>query len=63
MSAQPITFHACPKDISADTLVPERPGEKPESYYRVLVRTKTNKPSGQREHRQFANDSSHKNSS
>ena len=42
-------FPATVEDISADTLVPERPGEKPESYYRVLVRTKTNKPSGQRE--------------
>lgn len=42
-------FPATVEDISADTLVPERPGEKPDSYYRILVRTKTNKPSGQRE--------------
>lgn len=42
-------FSATVEDISADTLVPERPNEKPESYYRVLVRTKTSKPSGQLE--------------
>ena len=42
-------FPATVEDISADTLMPERPGEKPESYYRVLVRTKTSKPSGQRD--------------
>jgi adhesin transport system membrane fusion protein len=42
-------FPATVEDISADTLAPERPGEKPESYYRILVRTKQNKPSGQSE--------------
>jgi adhesin transport system membrane fusion protein len=42
-------FPATVEDISADTLVPERPGEKPDSYYRILVRTKQNKPSGRSE--------------
>lgn len=39
-------FPAVVEDISADTIVPDRPGEKPDSYYRVLVRTRQNKPSG-----------------
>ncbi|MFP3569277.1 HlyD family type I secretion periplasmic adaptor subunit [Paraburkholderia sp. SIMBA_030] len=42
-------FPATVEDISADTLVPERPGEKPDSYYRILVRTRQNKPSGRSE--------------
>ena len=32
--------------ISPDTLVPERPNERPEAYYLIRVRTKTNKLSG-----------------
>ncbi|MEM5389554.1 HlyD family type I secretion periplasmic adaptor subunit [Paraburkholderia phymatum] len=40
-------FPATVEDISADTLMPEHPAEKSDSYYRVLVRTKTNKPDGQ----------------
>ncbi|MNY69537.1 hypothetical protein D3C86_2074860 [compost metagenome] len=32
--------------ISADTLTPERPGERPESYYLVRVRTRDNRPGG-----------------
>ena len=32
--------------ISADTLVPDKPNERPEPYYQIRVRTKTNKLSG-----------------
>lgn len=32
--------------ISADTLIPDRPGEKPESFYQIRVRTKQVKPGG-----------------
>ncbi|RDJ98137.1 HlyD family type I secretion periplasmic adaptor subunit [Cupriavidus lacunae] len=39
-------FPATLEHISADTLIPEKPGEKPEPYYRILVRTQQNKPSG-----------------
>nr|WP_244201509.1 HlyD family type I secretion periplasmic adaptor subunit [Paraburkholderia rhynchosiae] len=42
-------FPATVEDISADTLLPERPSEKADSYYRILVRTRQNKPSGQSE--------------
>jgi adhesin transport system membrane fusion protein len=42
-------FPATVEDISADTLLPERPGEKADSYYRILVRTRQNRPSGQSE--------------
>lgn len=34
------------EQISADTLTPEKPNEKPEPYYLIRVRTKTNKLSG-----------------
>mgnify|MGYP001278400952 CR=1 FL=1 len=39
-------FPATLEHISADTLVPERPGERPEAYYLVRVRTRSNKLSG-----------------
>ncbi|MGO4158745.1 HlyD family type I secretion periplasmic adaptor subunit [Cupriavidus sp. YAF13] len=40
-------FPATLEHISADTLTPEKPGEKPEAYYRILVRTRQNRSSGQ----------------
>jgi adhesin transport system membrane fusion protein len=39
-------FPATLEHISADTLVPDRPGEKPEPYYQIRVRTKSSKLSG-----------------
>jgi adhesin transport system membrane fusion protein len=39
-------FPATLEHISADTLTPEKPGEKQESFYQIRVRTKHNKPSG-----------------
>jgi adhesin transport system membrane fusion protein len=38
-------FPATLEQISADTIVPERPGERPESYYQIQVRTRQNHPS------------------
>jgi adhesin transport system membrane fusion protein len=42
-------FPATLEHISADTIMPERPGEKQESYYQIRVRTRQNHPSGQAE--------------
>jgi adhesin transport system membrane fusion protein len=42
-------FPATLEHISADTLTPDRPGEKMESYYQIRVRTKQNRPSGRSE--------------
>ncbi|MCY1252167.1 Type I secretion system membrane fusion protein PrsE [compost metagenome] len=39
-------FAGTVEHISADTLTPERPGERPESYYLVRVRTRDNRPGG-----------------
>ncbi|MBB2917592.1 HlyD family type I secretion periplasmic adaptor subunit [Cupriavidus alkaliphilus] len=39
-------FAGTVEHISADTLTPERPGERPESYYLVRVRTRDNRPAG-----------------
>ena len=39
-------FPATLENISADTIMPERPGERQESYYRIHVRTRQNHPSG-----------------
>ena len=39
-------FPAVLEHISADTLTPERPGEKAETYYQIRVRTRQNRPSG-----------------
>jgi adhesin transport system membrane fusion protein len=39
-------FPGTVEHISADTLMPERPGERPESYYLVRVRTRDNRPTG-----------------
>ncbi|KJK14096.1 hemolysin secretion protein D [Burkholderiaceae bacterium 16] len=39
-------FPGTVEHISADTLTPERPGERPESYYLVRVRTRDNRPTG-----------------
>jgi adhesin transport system membrane fusion protein len=39
-------FPATLEHISADTIMPERPGEKQESYYQIRVRTRQNHPSG-----------------
>jgi len=39
-------FPAALEHISADTLTPERPGEKVETYYQIRVRTKQSRPSG-----------------
>lgn len=39
-------FAGTVEHISADTLTPERPGERPESYYLVCVRTRDNRPGG-----------------
>lgn len=39
-------FPATLEHISADTLVPERPGEQPEPYYQIRVRTKTDRLPG-----------------
>lgn len=39
-------FPATLEHISADTLDPQRPGERPESFYRIRVRTTQNKFSG-----------------
>ncbi|QBY49897.1 MULTISPECIES: HlyD family type I secretion periplasmic adaptor subunit [Cupriavidus] len=39
-------FPGTVEHISADTLTPERPGERPESYYLVRVRTRDNRPGG-----------------
>lgn len=40
------SFPATLESISADTIVPDKPGEKPESFYQVRVRTEKNVPSG-----------------
>jgi adhesin transport system membrane fusion protein len=42
-------FPATLEHISADTIMPERPGEKQESYYQIRVRTRQNHPSGKAE--------------
>jgi adhesin transport system membrane fusion protein len=42
-------FPATLEHISADTLTPERPGEKMESFYQIRVRTRQNRPSGRSE--------------
>lgn len=42
-------FPATVEHISADTLTPDRPGERPESYYLVRVRTRGNRPTGSTE--------------
>lgn len=42
-------FPATLENISADTIMPERPGERQESYYQVRVRTRQNHPSGKAE--------------
>jgi adhesin transport system membrane fusion protein len=42
-------FPAVLEQISADTLTPERPGEKAETYYQIRVRTKQNRPNGHAE--------------
>jgi adhesin transport system membrane fusion protein len=42
-------FPATLEHISADTLLPEKPGEKQEPYYQIRVRTRHNKPSGRNE--------------
>ncbi len=39
-------FAGTVEHISADTLTPERPGERPESYYLGRVRTRDNRPGG-----------------
>jgi adhesin transport system membrane fusion protein len=39
-------FPATLEQIGADTLTPDRPGERPESYYLVQVRTRGSTPSG-----------------
>lgn len=40
-------FPATLEHISADTLGPEKPGDKQDSFYQIRVRTKQNKPNGQ----------------
>ncbi len=42
-------FPATLEHISADTIMPERPGERQESYYQIRVRTRQNHPSGKAE--------------
>jgi adhesin transport system membrane fusion protein len=42
-------FPATLEHISADTIMPERPGERQESYYQIRVRTRQNHPSGRAE--------------
>ncbi|CAG2157974.1 Type I secretion system membrane fusion protein PrsE [Cupriavidus yeoncheonensis] len=42
-------FPGTVEHISADTLTPDRPGERPESYYLVRVRTRGNRPTGSTE--------------
>ncbi|MFC6522290.1 HlyD family type I secretion periplasmic adaptor subunit [Undibacterium arcticum] len=42
-------FPATLEHISADTLMPERPGERQESFYQIRVRTRQNKPNGRAE--------------
>lgn len=42
-------FPATLEHISADTITPDKPAEKPESYYLIRVRTKQNHPSGRSE--------------
>jgi len=42
-------FPATLEHISADTIMPARPGEKQESYYQIRVRTRQNRPSGKAE--------------
>ena len=42
-------FSATLEHISADTLMPERPGERQESFYQIRMRTRQNKPSGRAE--------------
>lgn len=39
-------FPGTVEHISADTMMPDRPGERPESYYLVRVRTRDNRPTG-----------------
>jgi membrane fusion protein, adhesin transport system len=39
-------FPATLEHISADTLTPDKPGERSDSYYQIRVRTRQNKPSG-----------------
>lgn len=39
-------FPATLEHISADTLTPDKPGERADSYYQIRVRTRQNKPSG-----------------
>jgi adhesin transport system membrane fusion protein len=39
-------FPATLEHISADTLMPERPGDKQESFYQIRVRTRQSKPEG-----------------
>jgi adhesin transport system membrane fusion protein len=40
------SLHATLEHVSADTLMPERPGEPPGAYYLVRLRTRGNVPSG-----------------
>jgi adhesin transport system membrane fusion protein len=42
-------FPATLEHISADTMMPERPGERQESFYQIRVRTKQSKPNGRAE--------------
>ncbi|MBK4733833.1 HlyD family type I secretion periplasmic adaptor subunit [Noviherbaspirillum sp. DKR-6] len=42
-------FPATLEQISADSITPDKPGEKPESYYLIRVRTKSNHPSGRKD--------------
>ena len=42
-------FPATLEQIGADTLTTDKPGERPESYYQIRVRTLQNKPTGRDE--------------
>jgi adhesin transport system membrane fusion protein len=42
-------FPATLEHISADSITPDKPGERPDSYYLIRVRTKSNHPSGRKD--------------
>jgi adhesin transport system membrane fusion protein len=42
-------FPATLEHISADSITPDKPGDKPDSYYLIRVRTKSNHPSGRKD--------------